>query len=113
MLPNGAVVDDRTHSKLGDTALAEVLACLWPGDCQSCGKSLGSNRPALVVDDLQALARASLHHQACRAPEWNDGLIIRGSGFGVALLANRNAVPSIPGRKQDYPRSRGSREPRP
>jgi len=70
MLPNGALVDERTHSKLGDGALGEVLASLWPGDCQSCGTSLGSGKPALMVDDLQVLTRANLHHHARRLPQW-------------------------------------------
>jgi len=57
-----------------------VLASLWPGDCQSCGTSLGSGKPALMVDDLQVLTRANLPitPAACRS-----GRVHRG---GSALL---------------------------
>lgn len=64
-----------TQARLGRAALREVLAALWPGDCQSCGISLGSDKPSLAVDDLHhALVRATVHHRACRAPQWNDSL---------------------------------------
>ena len=72
MLPDGAVADRRTQAKLGGDALSEVLAALWPGDCQSCGTSLGPDQPALAIDDLPVLTRATVHHRACQAPRWND-----------------------------------------
>jgi hypothetical protein len=50
------------------------------GDCQSCGQPLGSQPPVLLVDDLGLLTRASLHHSDCRAPGWNDSLLITTSG---------------------------------
>src|ERR1039458_2424245 len=84
MLPNGAPIDDRTHAELGRQAVREVLGSLWPGDCQSCGQSLGSEPPALLVDDLQVVTRASLHHPSCRAPAWNDTGKVRTAG-GVLL----------------------------
>src|ERR1019366_2723787 len=85
MLPNGAPIDDRTHAELGRQAVREVLGSLWPGDCQSCGQSLGSEPPALLVDDLQVVTRASLHHPSCRAPAWNDTGKVRTAG---GLLVN-------------------------
>src|ERR1022692_1404819 len=84
MLPNGAPIDDRTHAELGRQAVREVLGSLWPGDCQSCGQSLGSEPPALLVDDLQVVTRASLHHPSCRAPAWNDTGKVHTAG-GVLL----------------------------
>ena len=36
VLPDGVLADERTRSRLGGTALEEVVACLWPGDCQTC-----------------------------------------------------------------------------
>lgn len=77
MLANGALVDERTRSELAGDALEEVIASLWPGDCQTCGQSLGTDRPSLVVDDLHAFNRATLHHGACRAPQWNDTFTIK------------------------------------
>lgn len=94
MLPDGALFDERTHARLGDSALDKVLACLWPGDCQTCGDSLSGGPPALVVDDLDVLTRASLHHRSCRAPEWNDSLVVRASG--TALLTWRTVVVLLP-----------------
>ena len=94
VLPNGALADQRTRSKPGDSALDEVLASLWPCDCQSCGRGLGSDPPALVVDDLQVLTRASLHHGACRSPGWNDSFVIWGPGS--ALLTWRTVVLLLP-----------------
>jgi hypothetical protein len=93
MLPNGARVDERTRTELGGT-LDEVLASLWPGDCQTCGRSIGSDTPSLVVDDLQAFTRATLHHGACRAPEWNDSFTIRVSGS--ALVTWQTVVLLLP-----------------
>lgn len=69
------LVSPQTQDHLGDEGLAEAIRHLWPADCQSCGKPLGSEDPALVVDDLGVFATASLHHQRCRAPQWNQGQI--------------------------------------
>jgi hypothetical protein len=71
-----------------------VLACLWPEDCQSCGQSLGSEPPALLVDDLGVLTRASLHHGGCRAPTWNDSSLITTSSVG--LVTWRTVVLVLP-----------------
>ena len=76
MLPHGAVADMRTQAKLGD-ALGEVLAALWPGDCQSCGTSLGPDKPAVAIDDLHVLTRATVHHRGCQAPRWNDSMTVQ------------------------------------
>jgi hypothetical protein len=83
MLTDGCLTDERTQSRLGDDSLDEVLASLWPGDCQSCGQPLGSLPPVLLVDDLGVLIRASLHHNGCRAPGWNDSLLITTSSTGL------------------------------
>jgi hypothetical protein len=61
MLPHGAVTDRRTQARLGGGALSEVLAALWPGDCQSCDTSLGSDKPYLAIDDLHVFTRAAVH----------------------------------------------------
>ena len=65
--------DERTRTELGEAALTELLANLWPGDCQLCGRALGNVDPALVVDVLAGVsASAGLFHPGCRAPSWND-----------------------------------------
>src|SRR5690348_15069894 len=94
MLPHGAVTDRRTQARLGGAALSEVLAALWPGDCQSCGTSLGSDKPALAIDDLPVFTRATMHHRACRAPEWNDSLTLQTSSS--AALTWRTVVLLLP-----------------
>ena len=81
------------RSLAGD-GLEEVFASLWLGDCQSCGQGLGSDTPSLVVDDLQAFTRATLHHRGCRAPEWNDSFTIRVSSS--ALVTWRTVVLLLP-----------------
>ena len=44
--------DQKTRDKLGDAGLAEVTAGLWAADCQTCGRALGGEPPALCVDEL-------------------------------------------------------------
>ncbi len=68
MVVSSLVVCEVTRHRLGDEGLAEVAGCLWPVDCQTCGRFLGDAPPALFVDDLTVTAVASPHHQACRHP---------------------------------------------
>jgi hypothetical protein len=70
------------------------LAALWPGDCQSCGTSFGSDKPSLAVDDLPVFTRATVHHRGCRAPEWNDSLILQTSSS--AAVTWRTVVLLLP-----------------
>jgi len=81
------------QDKLGREGLAELAASLWPVDCQTCGRPLGSAPPALCVDDIGPFARASLHHQQCRAPEWNEGVI---TGSGGAFVTYRTRLVMLP-----------------
>lgn len=75
------LISERSTSELGDEGLRDLLACLWPVDCQTCGRFLGQEPPALCVDDSMAFATASLHHPDCRAPQWNDSGMITSSGI--------------------------------
>jgi len=50
-----------------------VTGSLWPRDCQSCGRPLGSKPPALCIDEMGEFATASLHHPRWRPAGWNDG----------------------------------------
>jgi hypothetical protein len=94
VLPHGAVADRRTQAKLGGEALGEVVAALWPGDCQSCGTGLGPDKPALTIDDLHVITRATVHHRACRAPGWNDSRTLQTPAS--ALLTWRTVVLLMP-----------------
>jgi hypothetical protein len=94
MMPHGAVADRRTRAKLAGDALSEVLVALWPGDCQSCGTSLGPDKPALAIDDLHVVTRATVHHRACRAPRWNDSQTLQTPTS--ALLTWRTVVLLLP-----------------
>jgi hypothetical protein len=47
-----------------------------------------------VVDDLQKLARATLHHRACRPPQWSDSFTVHKSRS--VLLARRTVVLLLP-----------------
>jgi len=49
-------------------------------DCQTCGRPLGTDPPALVVHDVDEWAQADLHHRGCRAAQWNDGTVFGFSG---------------------------------
>jgi len=97
-------VDDTTRKLLGPDVLERVWDNLWPVDCQTCGRPLGSERPALYVVDLLVRASASLHHRACRAPEWSKQPRLAGAGhlswktntlmlFGVSSTGERDDRP--------------------
>lgn len=86
--------DRTTRKKLGRAGLAEVAAHLWPVDCQTCGASLDGERPALVVNDLEVFADASVHHSRCRAPEWDDShRIVTPAGRLLTHAANTVLLP--------------------
>ena len=64
------------RARLGLAGTEAATASLWPIDCQSCGRPLGQDPVALAVDQLGPVGWASLHHQGCRASEWNDSGVI-------------------------------------
>jgi hypothetical protein len=65
-----------TQARLGSAGIAEVTASLWRVDCQSCGLPLGAGPAALAVDQAGPVGWASLHHERCRQPQWNDSGMI-------------------------------------
>jgi hypothetical protein len=73
--------------------VAEVMAGLWPVDCQTYGRPLGAEPPALAVDDVRAFAWASLHYKRCWAPGWNSGPVITRAGAGVAYRSRLVMMP--------------------
>jgi hypothetical protein len=90
------VVSEVTRQRLGDDGLAELAECLWPVDCQSCGRFLGDDPPSVVADDLDAVALVSLHHQRCRFPVWNDSrIVVAGSGQYTTFVVRLMLLPVI------------------
>lgn len=75
--------------------LGEVCGWLWPKDCQTCGRAIGGQRPALCVDNQGAYAYASLHHSGCRHADWSESGGI-GVGGGVNLSWTSRAWPGLP-----------------
>ncbi len=94
--------DQRTRDILGDEGIAEVTANLWAKDCQSCGRPLGSEPPALCIDDASTYATASLHHPRCRSASWNDdSLIYVVGGANLSWTTLSFMLPAMTGRKAD------------
>jgi len=75
MAVSSLVVCDFTRYRLGDDGPADLAACLWAVDCQTCGRLLGDAPPAVFVHDLTVTAVASLHHQQCRQPGWTYPMV--------------------------------------
>ncbi|MGH3975206.1 MAG: hypothetical protein ACRDS9_18030 [Pseudonocardiaceae bacterium] len=63
-------VDRFTQSELGRSGLEELSRNLWPGRCQTCGRELGPQAPAVIVVEAGITITASLHHDACQQPRW-------------------------------------------
>jgi len=90
------VVCEVTRQRLGDDGLAELAACLWAVDCQSCGRLLGEAPPIVWVDDLDVVAVATLHHQRCRWPAWNDsGTVMVGPDQYTTFVARMVLLPVV------------------
>lgn len=95
MLRENVLIDNITQSKLGPEVLDELVACLWPKDCQTCGWSLGSEPCALVVSDMIVMVHATLHHPKCSEPKWNDsGLIEFNRGPMISWVAGGILIPT-------------------
>lgn len=69
-------VNAELQTRLGDEPLERILRCLYPVDCQICGKPLGDKRPALLIVQFgPSDAEALLAHTRCSPPGWFiDGL---------------------------------------
>ena len=91
MTDSQVVISDDIQAELDEVGLTQVMASLYPVDCQTCGRPIGSARPILHVDDFGAHADAALHHSGCKTSEWNRAnsaglLTIRGA-FSQAYLS--------------------------
>jgi hypothetical protein len=102
MFPDGVLVSPDTRDMLGP-GMAELEASLWPVDCQTCGRPLGAQPPALAVDDVIVFAWASLHHPRCRAPGWNSGPVITQTGAGVSHRSRLALLPTQRSRRAAEP----------
>lgn len=88
------VVDKSIASQLDPAALQAVGRNLWPVDCQSCGRALGDELPALVVYDIGGImAAANLNHVRCHPSRWEDlgirlhtGNFLSYRTFGCAIV---------------------------
>jgi hypothetical protein len=102
-------VSELTQQRLGDDGLAELTACLWAVDCQSCGRLLGDDPPAVcvdVADVVGGVAIASLHHPGCRLPGWNESMVlVASSGQHTTFVARMVLLPVIVegGAREEWP----------
>src|SRR5208282_1540727 len=94
MVLGNVLISPDTRANLGPGGVAELTASLWPVDCQTCGRPLGSQPPALAVDDVTAFAWASLHHKQCRVPGWNSGPVITQTAAGVSHRSRLVMMPT-------------------
>jgi hypothetical protein len=94
MTVSKVLISTDIEARLGKDGVAEASASLWPVDCQTCGQALGPRPPALCVDDVGAFAMATLNHERCRSPEWNDGPVTGLSGAHVTHRT-RLVMPSL------------------
>jgi hypothetical protein len=90
------ICDRKTHERLGEDGLAEVRAQLYAVDCQTCGRPLGTDAPALVINEMHDWAMAGLHHRGCAAAEWNDGTVIGASAGATVTRCAESAFFPVP-----------------
>ncbi|MFD3688731.1 hypothetical protein ACFWTE_28380 [Nocardiopsis sp. NPDC058631] len=86
----------KIEAKLGQEGLQQVAAHLWARDCQTCGKSLGAEPPALYVIDMHTYAFAELNHEACRTPDWNDSGFVTRNSSNDAYLSHETFSAVLP-----------------
>ena len=94
-------IDDKIHYKLSEDGLRDLCTSMWAVDCQTCGRFLGDEAPALCVDDSIVFAYATLHHPSCHPPEWNDsGVAIRPSGDHLSYITTMLMLPLLRGQQE-------------
>jgi hypothetical protein len=72
-----AQVAEEIVERLSREGVNELLERLWPVDCQGCGRPLGEQAPALVVEEVGPFATAGLFHDHCKTSGWNDTGAVR------------------------------------
>lgn len=96
-------ITEEIRDNLEEDGLREVCACLWAVDCQSCGRFLGDDRPSLVVNDMMLYATASLHHQGCHVPDWNDSALIEVTqGANLSFVTRTVMAPVSRGGRTEF-----------
>lgn len=101
-LPSAIVSPAITDKLGGEPGLGKVMAWLWPADCQTCGRPLGREDPALCVDEFGDTAAASVHHPGCRASEWNDTGQIPSGGRYITYRTRMFLLPASDGAAKEY-----------
>src|SRR6266545_2721840 len=87
-----AVVSSEIRKRLSGAELAEITASLWPVDCQTCGKKLGSAPPTLAVENIHIVASVSLHHPRCRASAWSEDILSGPRGQATLSFATHSML---------------------
>ncbi|MFC5148906.1 hypothetical protein [Streptomyces aureoversilis] len=65
-------IADEITSRLPEKARQEAAFNLHKRDCQTCGKALGDQAPALTIDACGPFLSATLNHQSCRPSGWYE-----------------------------------------
>jgi hypothetical protein len=63
-------VADEIKARLSAKTLREIADNLHKRDCQTCGRPIGDQTPALSIDDGGPFLNALLHHQGCCLSGW-------------------------------------------
>lgn len=87
-------VNRTIKDQIGVRGLRELGAHLWPVDCQTCGRPFDGEVPTLVVVNVTVIALASLHHAGCRAPEWQEGVVLRNHGDHLSYRTLTSLLPT-------------------
>jgi hypothetical protein len=97
------LVDASITSELDSATLHAIGRNVWPADCQSCGRPFGAELPALVVTDVAVMSIASLHHEKCSPPRWDDSGAI--TTTRQSFLSYRTFVCGVPLEAGGQPRT--------
>lgn len=87
------VVDTAIPERLGQDCMNELAGALFAVDCQTCGKPLGTEPPALCLDDMMVFVAAGLHHPACRRSGWSQGIGLNMNAEHLSWVATILLVP--------------------
>ncbi|WP_431879038.1 hypothetical protein [Amycolatopsis sacchari] len=86
------LVDPFTRSELSRSGLEELSRNLWLGCCLSCGGELADDVPSVLAVDEAVAVTVTLHHRACRRPQW----IRNGPGFLGRYITTVTALVLVP-----------------
>ena len=95
-----AAVDTRIREELGEDGVRLVMQSMRAADCRTCGRPLGGEVPALVVEDAVTVVSATLHHQRCRPSAWVGQGVINVARFPIVSSACLGLVVQAAGGKE-------------